>query len=103
MRNTWSSTLAAVVRCRHPPAGLPGAVDAEIWDRPGAEPSAYDGPNVPVREVPVCIADANDSEAFEYYIRDKSHVCGSRPSRSTRTCPDPSSSLPLPVGLIGSE
>ncbi len=49
---------------------IPGAVDTEIWDRPGAEPSTYDGPKVPAAEVAAGIADAIDSDRFEHYIPD---------------------------------
>jgi short-subunit dehydrogenase len=49
---------------------LPGAVDTEIWDRPGAEPSMYDGPKVPAEEVARGIAAAIDSENFEHYLPD---------------------------------
>jgi short-subunit dehydrogenase len=49
---------------------IPGAVDTEIWDRPDAEPSTYDGPKVPSREVAEGIADAIDADAFEHYLPD---------------------------------
>ena len=53
---------------------IPGAVDTEIWDRPGAEPSAYDGPKVPASEVAAGIADAIDSDHFEHYLPDMKAV-----------------------------
>ena len=53
---------------------IPGAVDTEIWDRPGAEPSAYDGPKVPAAEVAAGIADAIDSDRFEHYLPDMKAV-----------------------------
>jgi short-subunit dehydrogenase len=53
---------------------IPGAVDTEIWDRPGAEPSSYDGPKVPSVEVAEGIADAIDSDAFEHYLPDMREI-----------------------------
>ncbi len=52
----------------------PGAVDTEIWDRPGAEPSTYDGPRQPAGEVATSIADAIESDAFEHYLPDMSGI-----------------------------
>lgn len=49
---------------------VPGPVDTEIWDHPDAEPSAYDGPKVPARDVAEGIADAIDSDRFEHYLPD---------------------------------
>ena len=72
----WSESIA--LDLWHTPVKvrliLPGAVDTEIWDRPGAEPSAYDGPKVPAEEVAVGIADAIDSDEFEHYLPDMSGV-----------------------------
>ena len=53
---------------------IPGAVDTEIWDRPGAEPSTYDGPKVPSIAVAEGIADAIDSDGFEHYLPDMRDV-----------------------------
>ncbi len=53
---------------------IPGAVDTEIWDRPGAEASAYEGPRVPAVEVATGIADAIDSDVFEHYLPDMKSV-----------------------------
>lgn len=53
---------------------VPGPVDTEIWDHPDAEPSAYDGPKVPPREVAEGIADAIDSDRFEHYLPDMKAV-----------------------------
>ena len=53
---------------------IPGAVDTEIWDRPDAESSAYDGPRVPAIEVATGIADAIDSDVFEHYLPDMKAV-----------------------------
>jgi short-subunit dehydrogenase len=72
----WSESIA--LDLWHTPVKVklivPGAVDTEIWDLPGAEPSAYDGPKVPAEEVAEGIADAVDSEAFEHYLPDMSQV-----------------------------
>jgi short-subunit dehydrogenase len=72
----WSESIA--LDLWHTPVKvkliLPGAVDTEIWDRPGAEASAYDGPKVPAEEVAVGIADAIDSDEFEHYLPDMSRV-----------------------------
>jgi len=72
----WSESIA--LDLWHTPVKvkliLPGAVDTEIWDRPGAEPSSYDGPKVPAHDVAVGIADAIDSEEFEHYLPDMSQV-----------------------------
>lgn len=53
---------------------IPGPVDTEIWDRPDAEPSSYDGPKVPAAEVAAGIANAIDGEAFEYYLPDMKSI-----------------------------
>jgi short-subunit dehydrogenase len=72
----WSESLA--LDLWHTPVKvkliLPGAVDTEIWDRPGAEPSSYDGPKVPPGEIAEGIADAVDSDSFEHYLPDMSEV-----------------------------
>ncbi len=53
---------------------IPGAVDTEIWDRPDAEASAYDGEKVPAAHVAEGIADAITSDRFEHYLPDMSAV-----------------------------
>jgi len=53
---------------------IPGAVDTEIWDLPGNEPSAYDGPKVPLAEIAAGIAAAIDGELFEHYLPDMKAV-----------------------------
>jgi short-subunit dehydrogenase len=72
----WSESLA--LDLWHTPVRVrlivPGAVDTEIWDRPGEEPSTYDGPKVPAVEVAEGIADAVDAEGFEHYLPDMSEV-----------------------------
>jgi short-subunit dehydrogenase len=72
----WSESLAldlwgTGVRVR---LIVPGPVDTEIWDHPDAEPSAYEGPKVPAREVAEGIADAIDSDRFEHYLPDMKDV-----------------------------
>jgi short-subunit dehydrogenase len=72
----WSESLA--LDLWHTPVNVrlivPGAVDTEIWDRPGEEPSTYDGPKVPAAEVAEGIADAVDAGGFEHYLPDMSEV-----------------------------
>ncbi len=72
----WSESLA--LDLWHTPVKvkliLPGAVDTEIWDRPGSEPSTYDGPKVAASEVAEGIADAVDADGFEHYLPDMSEV-----------------------------
>jgi short-subunit dehydrogenase len=68
----WSEAMALDLRGTGVGVRLivPGPVDTEIWDRPGAETSSYDGPKVPAGEVATGIADAIDGEAFESYLPD---------------------------------
>jgi short-subunit dehydrogenase len=49
---------------------LPGAVDTEIWDRPGSDRAHYDGPLEPPSTVATAIADAIEGDAFEVYSPD---------------------------------
>jgi short-subunit dehydrogenase len=49
---------------------IPGAVDTEIWDRPGTEHAVYEGDKAPADEVARGIADAIDSDSFEHYFPD---------------------------------
>ena len=68
----WSESLAldlwgTGVRVR---LIIPGAIDTEIWDRPGEEEAAYTGPKTSAREAAVGIADAISSDAFEHYVPD---------------------------------
>jgi len=53
---------------------LPGAVDTEIWDRPGSEPSAYDGPKASADEIAAGIAEAIETDRFEHYLPDMRDV-----------------------------
>jgi short-subunit dehydrogenase len=47
---------------------IPGAIATEIWDRPGNEPSFYQGPFEPPETVAAGIIDAIDSDRFEHYL-----------------------------------
>jgi short-subunit dehydrogenase len=49
---------------------LPGAIDTEIWDRPGNDPAHYDGPLEPPETVASAIADAIEGDGFEVYSPD---------------------------------
>jgi short-subunit dehydrogenase len=49
---------------------LPGAVDTEIWDRPGSDRAHYGGPLEPPSTVATAIADAIEGDAFEVYSPD---------------------------------
>ena len=53
---------------------VPGAVDTEIWDRPGTEQAVYDGEKVPAQGVAIGIADAIDSDTFEHYLPDMHEI-----------------------------
>lgn len=53
---------------------LPGAVDTEIWHRPGNDPAFYDGPLEPPATVAAAIADAVEGDRFETYAPDLSSV-----------------------------
>ncbi len=49
---------------------LPGAIDTEIWDRPGSDPAHYDGALEPPETVAEAIADAIEGDEFEIYSPD---------------------------------
>jgi short-subunit dehydrogenase len=49
---------------------LPGAIDTEIWDRPGNDPPVYDGPLEPAADVAAGIAAAIEGDRFEHYLPD---------------------------------
>ncbi|MCU0312153.1 MAG: SDR family NAD(P)-dependent oxidoreductase [Acidimicrobiales bacterium] len=48
----------------------PGAIDTEIWDQPGNEPAAFDGPFEPPGTVAEAICDALLGDRFETYVPD---------------------------------
>jgi NAD(P)-dependent dehydrogenase (short-subunit alcohol dehydrogenase family) len=48
----------------------PGAIATEIWDRPGNDPSPYDGPFEPPETVAEAICQALVSDGFERYVPD---------------------------------
>jgi short-subunit dehydrogenase len=47
---------------------LPGPIETEIWDQPGNDPAAYQGPFVPALECAEHIADAITGDGFEYFV-----------------------------------
>jgi short-subunit dehydrogenase len=49
---------------------LPGAIATEIWDQPGNDDPAYDGPLEPPETVAAGIIDAIEGDAFELYVPD---------------------------------
>ena len=46
---------------------LPGPIDTEIWDQPGNDPAAYQGPFVPAAEAAASVVEAIEGSGFEYY------------------------------------
>ena len=52
----------------------PGPIDTDIWDRPGEQPAAYDGPLEPPEVVADGIVAALTSERFEHFLPDLSGV-----------------------------
>jgi short-subunit dehydrogenase len=53
---------------------LPGPIDTDIWDRPGSEPSAYDGPREPPGPVAVGIVELIEGDRFEAYLPDMKSI-----------------------------
>lgn len=49
---------------------LPGAVDTDIWDRPGSDPAVYDGPLEPPETVAEGIVAAIEGDGIEHYVPD---------------------------------
>lgn len=49
---------------------LPGAIDTDIWDRPGNDPAHFAGDLEPPATVAAGIVAAIEGEAFEYYVPD---------------------------------
>lgn len=52
----------------------PGAIETEIWDQPGNDPAAYDGPLEPPATVAAAICDAIVTDGFERYVPDLKSV-----------------------------
>lgn len=52
----------------------PGAIDTEIWDQPGNDPAAYDGPFEPPATVAQAICEAIVGDGFEWYVPDMKAV-----------------------------
>ena len=52
----------------------PGAIDTEIWDQPGNDPAAYDGPFEPPATVAHAICEAILGDDFECYVPDMKAV-----------------------------
>jgi NAD(P)-dependent dehydrogenase (short-subunit alcohol dehydrogenase family) len=52
----------------------PGAIDTDIWDRPGEDPPYFDGPKESPGVVASAIVDAIDSDKFEHYAPDMKAV-----------------------------
>lgn len=53
---------------------IPGAIDTEIWDRPGSDAPHYQGPFEPPETVAAGIIDAIEGDAFEHYLPDMSGI-----------------------------
>jgi len=53
---------------------LPGAIATEIWDQPGNDRPAYDGPFEPAETVAEGICDALVSDGFERYVPDLKEI-----------------------------
>lgn len=49
---------------------LPGAIDTDIWDRPGSDPAVYDGPLEPPETVAQGIIAAIEGDRIEHYVPD---------------------------------
>jgi short-subunit dehydrogenase len=59
---------------------IPGPIDTDIWDRPGTEPSAYDGPKEPPEPVAVGIVELIEGDRFEAYLPDMKSVAAFKTS-----------------------
>jgi short-subunit dehydrogenase len=53
---------------------LPGPIETEIWDQPGNDPAAYDGPLEPPSLVAGAIVAAVEGDVFETYSPDMKGV-----------------------------
>jgi short-subunit dehydrogenase len=66
----WSEVMAIDLRGSgvEVKLALPGPIDTEVWDKPGNDPALYDGPFVPAEECAASIADAIETDGFEFYV-----------------------------------
>ena len=68
----WSEAMA--MDLWHEPVDvrliLPGAIDTDIWDRPGSDPAIFDGDLEPPETVADGIIAAIEGEGFEHYVPD---------------------------------
>jgi short-subunit dehydrogenase len=53
---------------------IPGAIDTEIWDRPGSEAPLYHGPKEPPSTVAAGIVAAIEGDTFEHYLPDMKSI-----------------------------
>ena len=58
----------------------PGPIDTEIWDQPGNEPAAYDGPLEAPATVAEAICTALVTDGFETYVPDLKGVTEAKTS-----------------------
>jgi short-subunit dehydrogenase len=68
---------------------LPGSIDTEIWDQPGNEPAAYQGPFVPAADAAATIVEAIEDDGFEWYAPPEMPGGGSYESVAVRKSSDP--------------
>lgn len=66
----WSDTMAVDLHGTGVEVKLmlPGPIDTEIWDQPGNEPAAFEGPFVPADECAAAIVEGMEGPGFEYYV-----------------------------------
>ena len=53
---------------------IPGAIDTDIWDRPGSEAPLYHGPKEPPSTVAAGIVAAIEGDTFEHYLPDMKSI-----------------------------
>jgi short-subunit dehydrogenase len=72
----WSESLAMDLHDTPVSVRLvqPGAIDTDIWDRPGEDAPYYNGPKEPPGVVAEAILEAIDSDRFEHYAPDMKGV-----------------------------
>jgi short-subunit dehydrogenase len=59
---------------------LPGAIETEIWDQPNNDAPLYDGPKESPESIAGDVADAIDSERFEFYLPDMKAIIEAKTS-----------------------